>query len=146
MTIFTIGFTHKSAERFFGLLVNAGVTRVIDIRLHSTSQLAGFAKRDDLRFFLGSIGKIDYRHEPLLAPTEDLLSDYRKKRIGWDEYELRFLSLLRERQVEARLDRSLFDQVCLLCSEATPEHCHRRLIAEYLQQQWGSIEIVHLVS
>ncbi len=145
MKIFTIGFTQKSAEKFFGLLTQAHVKTVIDIRLHNTSQLAGFAKRDDLRFFLKAVGNIGYEHEPLLAPTADILDDYKKKRIGWDQYESRFQTLMTERQVETKLDPDALDQTCLLCSEATPDECHRRLVAEYLSQQWGNVEIIHLV-
>lgn len=142
--IATIGFTQKSAEEFFGALQRARVKRVIDIRLHNTSQLSGFAKRDDLRFFLQAVGHIGYLHEPLLAPTEEILTSYRKKQITWQEYEERFRALLRERAVEQHLDRSLLDESCLLCSEAKPHHCHRRLVAEYLRDQWGDVEIVHL--
>lgn len=145
MKIFTIGFTQKSAEAFFGKLQRAGVRRVVDTRLHNTSQLSGFAKRDDLRFFLDAIGNMGYLHEPLLAPTDDMLADYKKKRIDWRRYESRFLALMREREVEKRMDRALIDCGCLLCSEAKPHYCHRRLVAEYLQNNWGDVEIIHLV-
>ena len=143
MRVFTIGFTQKSAEQFFGGLQRAGVERVVDARLHNTSQLAGFAKRDDLRYFLGLLG-IDYVHQPLLAPTEELLAAYQKKRLDWAEYERRFTELLHERRVEQTLDRAMLDQGCLLCSEAQPQRCHRRLVAEYLQSHWGDLEIDHL--
>ncbi|HUZ01999.1 MAG TPA: DUF488 domain-containing protein [Thermomicrobiaceae bacterium] len=145
MRILTIGFTQKSAEAFFGALEQAGVRTVVDIRLHNTSQLAGFAKRDDLRFFLDHIAGIGYRHEPLLAPTEDLLTGYHKKAITWADYEDRFRALLREREVETRLDPAKLDNGCLLCSEAKPDQCHRRLVAEYLRDRWGDVEIVHLI-
>lgn len=145
MQIFTIGFTKKSAEEFFGKLQRAGVKQVIDTRLHNTSQLSGFAKQDDLRFFLDAIGNIGYLHEPLLAPTDDMLSNYKKKRIGWREYESRFLELMRVREIEKKLDRTALDRGCLLCSEAQPHYCHRRLVAEYLKSQWGDIEIIHIV-
>jgi uncharacterized protein (DUF488 family) len=145
MQLFTIGFTQKSAERFFGLLTDAGVKKVIDIRLHNTSQLAGFAKRDDLCFFLDAIGNIGYEHEPLLAPTEEIMNDYKKKRIKPDQFEARFLALMRERQIENELDPARFDRACLLCSEVKPEECHRHLVAEYLNDHWGNIDIVHLV-
>ncbi|WP_040668211.1 DUF488 domain-containing protein [Nitrolancea hollandica] len=145
MKIFTIGFTQKSAEAFFGKLQRAGVRRVVDTRLHNTSQLSGFAKRDDLRFFLDAIGNMGYLHEPLLAPSDDMLADYKKKRIDWRRYESRFLALMREREIEKRMDRALIDRGCLLCSEAKPHYCHRRLVAEYLQNNWGDVEIIHLV-
>lgn len=145
MKIHTIGFTQKSAEQFFGKLKKAGVARVIDTRLHNTSQLAGFAKQDDLRYFLHEIGGIGYLHEPLLAPVEALLDDYKKKRIGWSEYERRFLDLMRGRQIEKKLSRESLEGACLLCSEAKPHHCHRRLVAEYLRDHWGDVSINHIV-
>lgn len=115
------------------------------MRLNNTSQLAGFAKRDDLRFFLHEIRRADYRHEPALAPTKEILDDYKKKRMSWEEYETRFRALLAERAVENLIDRRLFDvPVALMCSEPTPECCHRRLAAEYLAAKWGDVRIIHL--
>ena len=144
-TIHTIGFTKRSAESFFTALQQAGVRRLIDVRLHNTSQLSGFAKRDDLAYFLGSIGDIDYRHEPLLTPTEGLLAGYRQNRARWPDYERGFRALLAERRAEQTLDRSLFDEpVVLLCSEATAERCHRRLVMEYLAEHWPSVTGSHL--
>lgn len=145
MKIHTIGFTQKSAEQFFGKLRQAGVLRVIDTRLHNTSQLSGFAKQDDLRYFLRAIASIDYLQEPLLAPTDEMLDAYKKKRMGWSEYEHCFLALMRERKIEKRLSREVADGSCLLCSEAKPHHCHRRLVAEYLKDHWGDMEINHIV-
>jgi uncharacterized protein (DUF488 family) len=143
--IYTIGFTRKSAAEFFGVLRRAGIRRLIDVRLNNTSQLAGFAKRDDLAYFLDAICDAAYEHEPLLAPTEELLDAYKHKAIAWDEYERRFRALLDERRVEDRVDRRWFDKpAALLCSEPTAEHCHRRLAAEYLAEQWGGAEIKHL--
>ena len=145
MEIHTIGFTQKSAAEFFDALRGAGIRRLIDVRLNNTSQLAGFAKRDDLRFFLREIRQADYRHEPALAPTKEILDAYKKKRMPWEEYETRFLNLLAERAVENSIDRRLFDvPVALMCSEPTPECCHRRLAAEYLAAKWGDVRIVHL--
>ena len=145
MDMYTIGFTHKSARQFFESLRQAGIRRLIDVRLKNVSQPAGFTKKDDLSYFLQEICRAEYRHEPLLAPTEDLL-DYIKKRKGsWPEYERRFLALLAERNVEEQIDRRLFAvPTVLLCSEATPEHCHRRLIVEYLDRKWGGIRAIHL--
>lgn len=145
MKIHTIGFTRKSAESFFGKLQQAGVARVVDTRLHNTSQLAGFAKQGDLRYFLLAIAAIEYLHEPLLAPTDELLAAYKKRQIKWDEYERRFLDLIQERQIEQRVSREIMDQGCLLCSEATPHHCHRRLVAEYLREHWGDVTIDHIL-
>ncbi|MCS7256517.1 MAG: DUF488 domain-containing protein [Thermomicrobium sp.] len=146
LTIFTIGFTKKSAERFFTLLKANGVVRMVDVRLHNTSQLAGFAKRGDLEYFLRMCAGIqEYVHLPLLAPTEQWLNAYQKKRISWEEYECAFLQLLRERQVETTVSRELLAGGCLLCSEHKPDRCHRRLVAEYFAQQWGDVRVVHLV-
>ena len=145
MKIHTIGSTRKSAESFFGKLQQAGVVRVVDTRLHNTSQLAGFAKQDDLRYFLRAIAAIEYLHEPLLAPTDELLAAYKKRQIKWEEYERRFLDLIQERQIEQRVSREMMDQGCLLCSEAIPHHCHRRLVAEYLCGHWGNVTINHIL-
>ena len=118
---------------------------MIDVRLNNSSQLAGFAKRDDLRFFLREIRQADYRHEPTLAPTEEILDAYKKKRISWEEYAARFVALLTERGVENTIDRRLFDvPTVLLCSEPGPQRCHRRLAAEYLAAKWGDVGIIHL--
>lgn len=143
--IFTIGFTRKSAERFFESLRSAGVERVVDIRLHNESQLAGFSKRRDLEYFLRVILGIEYVHVPDLAPTADMLRAYRAQRAGWPEYERQFLALLEERRVEERLPRTLFARACLLCSEPGPEHCHRRLVIEHLARHWGGVEPRHLL-
>jgi uncharacterized protein (DUF488 family) len=118
---------------------------LIDVRLNNTSQLAGFAKRDDLKFFLREICGADYHHEPALAPTEEILDAYKKKQLSWEEYESRYIGLLIERSAESIVDRRLFDSpAVLLCSEPSPQQCHRRLAAEYLSSKWGGIEIVHL--
>jgi uncharacterized protein (DUF488 family) len=144
LTIFTIGFTQKSAEEFFSRLIDAGVQRVVDVRLNNVSQLAGFSKKNDLSYFLRAIGQIDYAHLSELAPTQAILDAYKKHRGDWSVYEREFLALMRSRRVEATIPRALLDRGCLLCSEATPEHCHRRLVAEYLRRAWGEVEIVHL--
>lgn len=141
MKLFTIGFTKKNVERFFGLLRESGVGRVVDVRVNNVSQLVGFAKRDDLAWLLGGIG---YRHAPELAPTRELLADYRKKRIDWSAYEARFLDLMRERRIEERMDPETLARSCLLCSEHKPHFCHRRLVAEYLDRHWDGVKAVHL--
>jgi uncharacterized protein (DUF488 family) len=141
--IFTIGFTRKTAEEFFERLRVAGVKRVIDVRLHNNSQLAGFSKRDDLAYFLKQIAGINYHHEILLAPTADLLAKYRSDR-NWDEYAQGFLRLMEERKIEQKIDRSLLENGCLLCSEDKPHHCHRRLVTEYLHERWENFDVRHL--
>jgi uncharacterized protein (DUF488 family) len=145
MEIYTIGFAKKSAEAFFGALRKAGIKRLIDIRLNNTSQLAGFTKRDDLKFFLKELCNSEYIHEPLLAPTPEILNSYKKKKITWQEYEQRFLELMAERKIEERIDQNLFNgPTVLLCSESKSDRCHRRLVLEYLQNKWGSFRITHL--
>jgi len=144
LKIFTIGFTKKSAETFFGALKDAGVSRLVDVRLNNVSQLAGFAKRDDLRFLTKAICGIPYVHQPELAPTQEMLDGYKKQKGSWREYEGRFLELMRARAIEASTPRELMDGGCLLCSEDKPHQCHRRLVAEYLRERWGDVEIEHL--
>lgn len=142
--IFTIGFTRKSAEQFFESLRSAGVERVIDIRLHNESQLAGFSKRRDLTYFLRIILGIEYVHVPELAPTEDMLRAYRAQRGRWPVYERQFLWLMQERRIEETLPRTLFERACLLCSEPEPDHCHRRLVVEHLARHWPGVEVHHI--
>lgn len=145
MEIFTIGFTKKGAERFFGLLENAEVERLLDVRLRNRSQLSGFAKRDDLRFFLDELLEIEYEHSEILAPTEELLNAWRDDEIVWQTYEDQFLELLSERNVRTELDSDSFEKsTVLLCSEHEPDYCHRRIVAEYLDEHWGDVEIIHL--
>jgi len=145
MKIFTIGFTKKSAETFFTRLKNAGVKRLVDVRLNNVSQLAGFTKRDDRQYFTKAICGIEYVHIPRLAPTLDILDPYKKQKNGdWPLYERQFLDLMRARRIEETVSRDLLDSGCLLCSEETPHHCHRRLVAEYFKEKWDGIEIEHI--
>lgn len=144
MKLFTIGFTKKSAEAFFTKLQRAGVVRLVDVRLNNVSQLAGFAKRDDLRFFTKAICHVDYAHLPELAPTQEMLDAYKKHKGDWGLYESQFLALMKSRRIEQTVPRDFLDGACLLCSEDQPHHCHRRLVAEYLKDQWGSVEIKHI--
>ncbi len=144
MKLFTIGFTQKSAEAFFQAVRHSGAERIVDVRLNNTSQLAGFAKQEDLRFFLRQICGVDYQHELLLAPTADILDAYKKNRIDWDEYARRFVDLIRQRRVEKTVSKEILNGGCLLCSEAKPHQCHRRLVAEYLSEHWGDVRVSHL--
>jgi len=144
MKLFTIGFTRKTAEVFFTHLQKSGVSRLVDVRLNNVSQLAGFAKRDDLRYFLRSLCGMDYIHALDLAPTAEILDPYKKRQSDWPTYEHQFLDLMRARQIESSLSPSLLDNTSLLCSEEKPHHCHRRLAAEYLSRHWPGVEIVHL--
>ncbi len=143
MKLFTIGFTKTSAERFFSRLSNAHVKKLIDVRLNNVSQLAGFAKKDDLRYFTKAISGIEYEHIPQLAPTQEILDEYKKTKGSWSAYAQKFLDLMVIRKIE-NLNRSRLDGGCLLCSEDKPHHCHRRLVAEYLKEKWGDVEIEHL--
>ncbi len=144
MKVFTIGFTKKPAREFFGKLRRPGLARLLDVRLNNVSQLAGFSKRDDLLFFCEAILSIQYVHLPELAPTQAMLDEFKQNHGAWEDYEARFLGLMAERKVEDRLAREVFDGGCLLCSEPTPQNCHRRLVAEYLQRKWGDLEIEHI--
>jgi uncharacterized protein (DUF488 family) len=142
--LFTIGFTKKTAEQFFSRLKQARVRSLLDIRLNNTSQLAGFAKRPDLEYFLREIGKIDYVHLPQLCPTNEILEGYKNRRLTWQQYEERFLALLKQRHVEDTIGGDLLDYGCLLCSEDKPDRCHRSLVGQYLSSRLGNLEIVHL--
>ena len=144
MKVYTIGFTKKSASEFFELLQESGAKRLVDVRLNNVSQLAGFAKKDDLKYFLRKICKMNYVHLPDLAPTKEMLGAYRSGHLDWQTYERQFLALMDERRVAKKAIKRTIANACLLCSEDTPEHCHRRLVAEYLHRHWGDVEIVHL--
>ncbi len=145
MKTFTIGFTKKNAETFFGFLNRAQIKTLIDVRLNNVSQLAGFAKRDDLQFFLRELCDADYEHIPDLAPTKKILDAYKKEGMPWQQYEDKFMDLMVQRNIERTVPVSLIDNGCLLCSEHKPHHCHRRLVVEYLNECWDTdLEIKHL--
>lgn len=144
MKLFTIGFTKKSARRFFELLRDSGARRVVDVRLNNVSQLAGFAKKDDLAYFAKELCGMDYLHLPALAPTQEMLDRYKKKGGDWQDYEPQFLDLMRQRRIEETISKEAVADGCLLCSEDKPHYCHRRLVAEYLKERWGDLDIVHL--
>jgi uncharacterized protein (DUF488 family) len=143
--LFTIGFTGKSAEKFFSLLKNASVKNLVDTRINNVSQLSGFAKGSDLKFFTKEIVNISYEHNIDFAPTKELLSRYRGGEISWGDYELEYLNLLDGRKIGQKIDMEKLHENCLLCSEHTPEKCHRRLLAEYLKHVRNDIEIIHLI-
>ena len=144
MNLSTIGFTRKPARRFFELLRQSDARRVVDVRLNNGSQLAGFTKKDDLPYFLDKLCGMEYVHLPVLAPTKEILDDYKKRNGDWATYEDRFLALMRERRIEETVPMEILEDGCLLCSEDKPHHCHRRLVAEYLNQHWGGVEVSHL--
>jgi uncharacterized protein (DUF488 family) len=145
INVFTVGFTKKTASVFFEKLRAAGIKRVVDVRLNKVSQLAGFSKRDDLKYFLKEILDVEYIEAPLLAPTQPLLDAYKKSKGRWEDYERDFLRLMEERHIEDKIDPSLLAGGCLLCSEDKPHQCHRRLVLEYLQKKWGgNLAIKHI--
>ncbi|EGH9241172.1 DUF488 domain-containing protein, partial [Salmonella enterica subsp. enterica serovar Eko] len=136
--IHTIGFTKKTAEHFFNALKKNGVMRIIDTRLNNYSQLSGFAKAKDLEFFLKKICDIDYVYRSELAPTKKILDNYKDKKITWEQYSIEYLNLMEQRLTASKLSSIDVDKGCLLCSEDKPHHCHRRLLAEYLKEQWSN--------
>jgi uncharacterized protein (DUF488 family) len=145
MKTFTIGFTQKTAKHFFSLIKENNISRVIDVRLNVTSQLAGFAKKNDLSYFLKELCHTDYVHVPDLTPTKPMLDAYKNKVISWDNYADKFTNLMIQRHIERTIDKSILSNGCLLCSEHEPHQCHRRLVVEYLNDRWDSdIEVVHL--
>ena len=147
MRIYTIGFTKSTAEGFFERLKNAGIGTVLDVRLKNSSQLAGFARVPDIQYFLEKLVGAKYIHDPYLAPTEEILSAYKKREIGWAEYEEQFDRLMEERDIDEYI-KCLYPEIgrgkwCLLCSEDSANHCHRRLIAERVERLTGA-KAVHL--
>ncbi len=143
--IYTIGFTKKNAETFFNFLKRSNVKTLIDVRLNNVSQLAGFAKRDDLKFFLNELCSVDYVYSPELAPTKDILTAYKKGDIPWEVYEDRFLNLMGQRRIEKSIKPALLDHGCLLCSEHEPHFCHRKLVLKYLNQHSDlNLKVKHL--
>ena len=146
MEIYTIGFTKRSARDFFETIKSHGIRRLLDVRLNNSSQLAGFSKRDDLEYFLRRICDVAYVHDPVLAPTPELLNSFKKEKSStWDDYASGFLRLMASRKIEEHLHPADFEaRTVLLCSEFEPQHCHRRLVVEYLQSHWGTVEITHL--
>ena len=143
MKLFTIGFTKTTAESFFDRLAAAGVRRVVDVRISNASQLAGFAKKPDIEYFLNTITGIEYEHQLQLAPTEEMFKQYRATK-DFEALAAAYSPLLKERAVESIFEPAAFDGACLLCSEDEPSTCHRRLAAEHLARSWPDVEIVHL--
>ena len=142
--IFTVGYVGKNARQFFSILKQAGIRKVIDVRLYNTSQLAGFTKRQDIEYFLQAIVGAEYVHLPIMAPTKQLLTDYKKGLISWQQYEIQFKAIIIQRQIQRHIMPQDMDMSCFLCSEAKADKCHRRLVAEYLAEHWQNISIHHL--
>lgn len=146
MKVCSIGFTEKTAEKFFTLIQSQpSIKNLVDVRLNNVSQLSGFAKKNDLKYFLKELCNVNYVHVPELAPTKEMLNPYKKGNISWEVYEDNFLNLMAKRNIE-RIDKSLIENSCLLCSEHKPHHCHRRLVIEYLNKHWDTdFEVKHLI-
>lgn len=143
--IYTIGFTKKSAKTFFSLIKSSNITTLIDVRLKTTSQISGFAKKNDLKFFLHELCDTEYEHLPELAPTNEILNAYKKKEISWEKFEDVFLNLMAQRNIEKFIKPILLKNSCLLCSEDAPHHCHRRLVVDYLNQNLNiNLHVRHL--
>ena len=141
MEIYTIGFTKKTAEDFFTRLKKNGIERLLDVRLNNTSQLASFAKIPDLQYFLEKLGNIEYLHEPMLAPTQDILDKFKKEKGSWEDYTKSFMDLMQERTIEENLNPKIFEKkTVLLCSEDTHVNCHRSLVIDYLNEKWGNVK------
>lgn len=145
VSIFTIGFTKKTAAEFFSLIENETITKILDVRLNTSSQLSGFAKQRDLKFFLEKLCDAEYIHLPDWAPTKEILTAYKKKDISWESYEDKFLNLIAKRNIERDVTKELLKDGCLLCSEHKPHHCHRRLVVEYLNKNTDlELKVKHL--
>ena len=146
MSTYTIGFTKKNAKVFFNFLREANITKLIDVRLNNISQLAGFAKKDDLKFFLNELcNEAEYVHTPELAPTKEMLSSYKKGETSWEKYESDFLNLMSQRDIQNKFQPVFFENACLLCSEHEPHNCHRKLVLDYLNKHWKTkLEVTHL--
>lgn len=145
MNISTIGFTGKTAEYFFSKLKDSGAKKLIDIRINRTSQLAGFAKEQDLGYLLANLSNLEYLINSDLAPTKELLTRYRREEIGWDTYSKEYISLIESRDIIEFLGQDYFSESVLMCSESTPEFCHRRLLTDLLSKQFSNLEINHLL-
>ena len=144
--VFTIGFTKKTADVFFEKLKQSGAKRIVDVRLNNVSQLAGFAKKKDLIYFLKEIADMDYIHLPDMAPTKNILEEYKKNKGDWTAYEKKFIQLMEQRGIEKQDIKNIIHQGCLLCSEHEPDYCHRRLVIEYLKKKWPNetLQATHL--
>ena len=145
ISLYTLGFTKKNASKFFGLLEQNNIKRLVDIRINTSSQLSGFAKDEDLKYFLERIVHIEYIYIPDFAPTKELFNSYREKKLSWEEYEIEYQNLIRTRKVREKYSVDDFDGNCFLCSEDLPDKCHRRLLVEYLKNNRDDIIIKHLV-
>ena len=142
--LFTIGYTKKSAEKFFGIITDKKVEIMADVRLYNSTQLAGFSKSSDLKYFLEKICGCDYIALKQLAPNPSLFENYKNGKTTWNEYEKIYNKFL---DTQANLDFFYAfknKRICILCAESTPEHCHRRLIAQKISKTYDNVKITHL--
>jgi len=146
VTVFTIGFTKKTAREFFSLINKNNIDFLIDVRLNNKTQLAGFTKGDDLCFFLNELCNCEYKHCDNLAPTKELLNAYQEKKIDWDKYEKQYKTLINERgNIDSFFeDCAKYNNIALLCSEPTENHCHRRLLAELICKSYPNLVVKHI--
>jgi len=144
--IYTIGFSKKSLREFVKLLKDAQVEKLIDIRLNNTSQLSGYAKKDDLAYIMELVN-IDYVHDISLAPDNKLLYDYKKNLVDWGVYKTRYLNILEERNIKDSINELINNKtICLLCSEHKPNKCHRSLLASFINDSLNeNLDIIHLI-
>jgi uncharacterized protein (DUF488 family) len=142
--LYTMGYTQKPAKKFFNLIDKYEIKRIIDIRLHNNTQLAGFTKQNNLKYFLKRLSDCDYCHIPLMAPSKDIFDDSKKNGLEWKEYASRFNKLINQRKIEQLINEDDIDGACLLCCEPEATNCHRSLVAEYLQKYFGDIQIIHI--
>jgi uncharacterized protein (DUF488 family) len=144
LNIYTIGFTKKSANDFFEILHKSGAKHLLDIRLNNTSQLTGFTKKNDLRYFLKNLINMEYHEVPSFAPSKTILDEYRKTK-DWVKYEQSYLELIKNRNLEQEIPLTQIEEgVVLLCSEPKPNQCHRRLAAEYLSKMLPKSLTIHI--
>lgn len=141
MKLYTIGYAGKTAQEFFTILRDAGVKKVMDVRLYPSTKDSGFAKSKDLAFFLRVLCRISYEHHKEFAPTTTLLKEYKEGSISWTEYEDQYRNICQARRFVLTPD---MDGCCFLCAEPTSEKCHRRLLVEYLAKQEEGVTIIHL--
>jgi len=144
LDLFTIGYTKKSAEKFFGIISENKIEIVADVRLYNSTQLAGFSKSWDLKYFLKQICNCSYIEMQEFAPTRSLFDNYKKGYIKWHEYERVYNEFLNTRANLDFFGAFQNKRICLLCAEDTPECCHRRLLAEKIAITYDNVTIVHL--
>jgi uncharacterized protein (DUF488 family) len=146
LEIYTSGTSGITAERFFLRLRELKATSVIDTRIHPSSQLSGYSKQESLKYFLKEILQIPYIYESQLCPIEQDFKLYKNKQMIWKTYQDKYYQLLINRNIKEKIDFSPWgDRPVILCSESSPDQCHRRLAAEFISSTLNLVsEIKHL--